>query len=158
VRRLSVRLFGPVTYAWEDGPETRVGRKPAALVLARLALEPDRSLARGALKDELWGRRADEKNLRYALQRIGEDHKDLPVVVDERSKVRLTAGEVWVDVREFRKLLEEGKGYGQDTAEKYIRRVRAPGSPDFEGRSAPDCPSEALWRSGRVGREAGSGR
>jgi hypothetical protein len=27
-------------------------------------------------------------------------------------------------------------------------RVRAPGNPNSEGRSAPDCPSEALWRSG----------
>ena len=27
-------------------------------------------------------------------------------------------------------------------------RLRRPGNPNSEGRSAPDCPSEALWRSG----------
>jgi hypothetical protein len=43
---------------------------------------------------------------------------------------------------------EELPGYGQHKAEKYIRRVRGPGKPHFEGRSAPDCPSQALWRSG----------
>ena len=49
-------------------------------------------------------------------------------------------------------------GYSQDKPKRCNRPVRAPGKPDFEGRSARDCPSEVVGRTVGSAARAGSGR
>ncbi len=108
-RTLRLTLLGPFEARWSDGEALVLSGKKVHGLVAYLAVEGDRVHAREELATLLWGEAGEERarhNLRQALSKIRRACDTL--ILSEDDTLQLDNECCDVDVREFRRLLDQG--------------------------------------------------
>lgn len=106
--RLTLTLFGSLAITLEGQPVTHLESDKVRGMLARLALEPERSFRREALSALFWPEAAPERaaqNLRQSLYALRQAIGDAYLLVTPQTVQFNAAADVQVDVLTWRALL-----------------------------------------------------